>query len=468
MSGVAKRGVTAGRADDERTSELHVMARTESVPRILCIDDEPAMLVLLTRALGSRFEVVALEDPLAALALLERAGGFSVVISDMRMPQMDGAELLARVKQIAPSVTRLALTACLERQLTSDEVFGILTKPCPVRLLHESVMAAVQRHALLQRAEAVTRPPPLETQGLGPTELPCRVIGSETRPRRSSPGSHARRLAMAAGHEVAVTSDTRLYLQLLGTSTELGPRATLLGSSPDCDIFVNDPRIEPRHVRFFNSWRGVTLQDLSRANDVRLNGQTLAGVRHIRGGDWLSVGPFRAEVRSRHDVDASVRRVASPPTRSDAALRHDGPPDARERPLARLGAVADKLLLLGQRAEAERVLRPHLEELERQCRRGPHARRSECDTAVALAARLAAELRAPAWIDYVFRVFTALGRPLDAIGVDLLRGVLRQVPGASLSGFHGYLRALAAAQAGFSAAEQLSMRRLEELEHLMR
>src|SRR5690348_16464017 len=84
------------------------------------------------------------------------------------MPQMDGAEFLARVARIAPNCTRLALTACLERELSSDEVFGILTKPCPLNLLHASVQAAVEQHALqtalragLSRSAGQPVPPPM-------------------------------------------------------------------------------------------------------------------------------------------------------------------------------------------------------------------------------------------------------------------------------------------------------------------
>ncbi|HEU4577737.1 MAG TPA: response regulator [Polyangiaceae bacterium] len=117
-------------------------------PRILCVDDEPAMLKVLSRSLESEFEVITANDPMKALVLLEHGMDFAVVISDMKMPQMDGAEFLARVARIAPHCTRLALTACLERELSSDEAFGILTKPCPLNLLHASVRAAVEQHAL--------------------------------------------------------------------------------------------------------------------------------------------------------------------------------------------------------------------------------------------------------------------------------------------------------------------------------
>lgn len=468
MPGVAKRDVTVERADAASALDDDVGLAPKRVPRVLCVDDEPAMLVMLTRALGSRFDVVTLEDPVAALSLLERTRDFAVLISDMKMPRMDGAELLARARNIAPSTTRLALTACLEQQLTSDEAFGILTKPCPMKLLHESVTAAIQHHALLRRDQATARPLPFGAPALGRTELPDALVDSEIRARRADSSSDERDLPIVTGRELPVFASTRLYLQLLGRYAELGPRATLLGRAPDCDIVVNDARIAPRHVRFFNSWRGVTLQDLSRANDVRLNGQTFAGVRHISVGDWISIGPFHAEVRSQRDMDTSIGPLASPPPRLDRAPLPDHAADTRECPLAVLGAVAEKFFLLGQGAEAERVLRPRLEDIERRCRQAPHSSQKDCGIAVTLAVRLAAELRAPGWIDYVFRIFTALGRPLDASKVELLHDVMRQVPGASLSGFREYLRVLAAAQAHLSPAEQFSVRRIEGLEPLMK
>ena len=123
------------------------------LPRILCVDDEPVMLSLLQRTLGSRFEVVTQQDPLAALELL-KGGGFAVVICDMKMPRMAGTTFLERVKAADPACTRLALTGCLDWQLPDDLAFGILTKPCPLPLLEATVLAAVQFHAL-----AVGEPP---------------------------------------------------------------------------------------------------------------------------------------------------------------------------------------------------------------------------------------------------------------------------------------------------------------------
>ena len=86
------------------------------LPRVLCVDDEPAILAMLERALGSQYEVVARTDPEAALALVQ-PGRFSVVISDMKMPGMSGVEFLEQVKKIDPHTARLALTAGLDLSL---------------------------------------------------------------------------------------------------------------------------------------------------------------------------------------------------------------------------------------------------------------------------------------------------------------------------------------------------------------
>ncbi len=281
--------------------------------RILCVDDEPAMLNILSRALGQRFEVVTLADPAAALALMERGTSFAVVISDMKMPQMDGAQFLAQVKRIAPNTTRLALTACLERELSADEVFGILTKPCPLALLTESVAAAAQQHLMLLR-QSRSPQQPLDDLGEPPGKVEEAASESEVRARRSELDSSLSIGSSSRGVARPGSDGNRVCLRLLGEDLELGPRATLLGRSPSCDIVINDPRISARHARFFNSWRGLTIQDLSGTNDVRVDGSCVCGVHHLRVGNWIGIGPFEAEVRALHaaqalDLDQSRREV---------------------------------------------------------------------------------------------------------------------------------------------------------------
>ena len=94
------------------------------------------------------------------------------------------------------------------------------------------------------------------------------------------------------------TRHGRLAVSVLGTSVELWPRATLLGRAMDNDIVICDPRIAPRHLRFFRSWRGVTVQDLSGTRSVLLNGVRLGGVRFIQPGDCVGLGPFDVYVHA--------------------------------------------------------------------------------------------------------------------------------------------------------------------------
>lgn len=291
---------TVGNADpalielSTRATRERAEASTPATPaRVLCVDDEPAILTMLERALGGRFQVVTRSDPLAALALIEH-GRFAVVISDLMMPGMPGTTFLERVKELAPTSTRLGLTGSLDLQLSSDIAFGILTKPCPLPLLEATVAAAAQFHGL--RAAEVELE---KASGLAPRHPPVLAPTVTESGLRPIPCDAPPRGGRGATPSIPAARSRRLAISLLGTSIELWPRATLLGRAMDNDIVVQDPRIAPRHLRFFRSWRGVTVQDLS-GSGVRLNGGRLQGVRFIQPGDCVGLGPFDVYV---HAVD---------------------------------------------------------------------------------------------------------------------------------------------------------------------
>lgn len=119
------------------------------LPRLLCVDDEPNVLEGLSRNLGLRFEVDTASSGAGGLEKLD-AATYDVVISDMRMPHMDGATFLTRAKEKAPDTERILLTGQADLKATvaainGGAVFRFLNKPCPQDLLERTVLEAVER-----------------------------------------------------------------------------------------------------------------------------------------------------------------------------------------------------------------------------------------------------------------------------------------------------------------------------------
>ena len=80
--------------------------------KILIVDDELDMLELLELIITDRtsYQVVTISNPLEVPGLL-KGGGFDLLISDLRMPQMDGMELLDQAGRIDPQLPFIVLTA---------------------------------------------------------------------------------------------------------------------------------------------------------------------------------------------------------------------------------------------------------------------------------------------------------------------------------------------------------------------
>ena len=122
--------------------------------RVLCVDDEPLLLDGLALHLGRKYALFRAGDGAAGLKLLQEQPDVAVIISDMRMPVMDGATFLANARQIAPDATRLLLTG--QTDITSailavneGQIFRFLTKPCPPAALLSAVESAVGQYRLV-------------------------------------------------------------------------------------------------------------------------------------------------------------------------------------------------------------------------------------------------------------------------------------------------------------------------------
>jgi CheY-like chemotaxis protein len=127
---------------------------------ILCVDDEPAVLEGLKLTLRKYFDVATATSGLEGLAVLKQKGGAAVVISDMRMPGMDGATFLAKVRTFWPDSTRVALTGASGRDdaaaaINEGQIFRFMTKPCVPDKLIAAVEAAVRHHQIVTTEKAL-------------------------------------------------------------------------------------------------------------------------------------------------------------------------------------------------------------------------------------------------------------------------------------------------------------------------
>ncbi len=125
--------------------------------KVLCVDDEPLVLRGYERHLRRRFSLETAVDPREALRMVREQGPYAVVVSDMRMPGIDGIRLLAEVRAASPDTVRIMLTGNADQQTAVDAVnegciFRFLTKPCMPDILAGAIEAGLQQYSLV-RAE---------------------------------------------------------------------------------------------------------------------------------------------------------------------------------------------------------------------------------------------------------------------------------------------------------------------------
>ncbi len=122
--------------------------------RILFVDDEPNILEGLQRMLHSirhEWEMAFANSGAEALELLA-AHPFDVVISDMRMPGMNGAQLMVEVRQRHPHIVRIILSGYADEELTLKSLgpaHQFLSKPCRAQTIKKTVNRACALRDLL-------------------------------------------------------------------------------------------------------------------------------------------------------------------------------------------------------------------------------------------------------------------------------------------------------------------------------
>ena len=122
--------------------------------KILFVDDDVNLLDGYKRQLRKQFLLETAVGGTEALKILSGNGTFAVVVSDMRMPGMNGIEFLSKVRQQHPESVRMMLTGNADLQTAIDAVnegsiFRFLTKPCAPEYMAKTLLAGLEQYRLI-------------------------------------------------------------------------------------------------------------------------------------------------------------------------------------------------------------------------------------------------------------------------------------------------------------------------------
>ena len=130
------------------------MTQLADGPKLLFVDDEPNVTAGIQRTFFDEFDIDTAESGEEALQLMESDGPYAVLVSDMRMPHMDGATLLARARRQSPNTVRMLLTGYTDLEaavaaVNEGNIFRFLCKPCPEEILRLALRDAIRQHDLV-------------------------------------------------------------------------------------------------------------------------------------------------------------------------------------------------------------------------------------------------------------------------------------------------------------------------------
>jgi response regulator RpfG family c-di-GMP phosphodiesterase len=122
--------------------------------KILIVDDEENILSSIRRQLRGKYDLTTAVSGKAALKILDTSQKFSVVLSDYKMPEMNGGQLLAEVKARTPDTVRMMLTGQADMKavinvINEGNIFRFLTKPCPPELLTKNIDEGIKQYKLI-------------------------------------------------------------------------------------------------------------------------------------------------------------------------------------------------------------------------------------------------------------------------------------------------------------------------------
>ena len=122
--------------------------------RILFVDDEPNVLSAIKRQLANKFRIDTATAPQEGLKAFSENGSYAVVVSDLRMPVMDGIQFLTKVREISPETIRMMLTGNADldtaiKAVNEGSVFFFFSKHCAEEELIKVINTGLQQYRLV-------------------------------------------------------------------------------------------------------------------------------------------------------------------------------------------------------------------------------------------------------------------------------------------------------------------------------
>ena len=122
--------------------------------KILFVDDDVNLLASYQRQLRNQFTVDVSPDGKQGLEAVARQGPYAIIVSDFRMPGMDGVQFLARAGETSPDSVRMLLTGYADVQtaieaVNEGNIFRFLSKPCPQEVLNKALTSGIRQYQLV-------------------------------------------------------------------------------------------------------------------------------------------------------------------------------------------------------------------------------------------------------------------------------------------------------------------------------
>ncbi|AGW13253.1 HD domain-containing phosphohydrolase [Megalodesulfovibrio gigas] len=187
--------------------------------KILFVDDEVNILESFKVSLRKLYAVTVAAGPEEGLKQLRLEGPFAVVVSDLKMPGMDGIQFLSKVNELSPDSVRMMLTGYADLDaaiaaVNQGHIFRFLTKPCAQDVLQAALEAATHQYALVVAEKEL-----LKGTVRGSIKILTDVL-SLVKPVAFGRSERVKRLAVFLGERVQLKN--LLQLELAAMLSQLG------------------------------------------------------------------------------------------------------------------------------------------------------------------------------------------------------------------------------------------------------